>query len=435
MIRRRARTGGGSRRYRDGVIPLEQAQAHVRAALPEPVVETVPLGRAVGRVLAADVVAADSVPPFDNSGMDGYAVVAADLAGAAEGRPVELPVLGTILAGSPPLPSVEPGTAVRIMTGAPVPPGADAVVMVERTRSLDGGRRVAVGAAVERGTAVRRAGEDVRPGDVVASAGTVLTPAHLGVLANVGATEVATLRPPRVGVLSTGDELVDDGRPLGPGQIRESNRPMLLALVAAAGAEPVDLGCIPDDEVAIAAAIGEGVGTCDAVISSGGVSMGDVDLVKVVLDRLGDMRWMQIAIKPAKPFAFGTVEGVPVFGLPGNPVSSLVSFELLARPALRAMAGRAPVDCDRPRVVATLPDGAARRTDGKVHHVRVVVGASPDGRGFVAHPVGAQGSHQLTATASANGLAVIPDGEGVEPGGEAAVLVLDAASALAIAAP
>ncbi len=420
------------------MIPLEHAQASVAAAIPAPVAEPTPIAESAGRVVAADVVAGDRVPPFDNSGMDGFAVVAADTAGASPDHPVRLPVVGTIAAGSPPEPAITPGQAVRIMTGAPVPPGADAVVMVERTAALEDGRAVAIEAEVGAGTAMRRAGEDVAPGDVVIAAGTVLTPAHLGVLANVGVAEVLAFRPPRVGVLSTGDELVDDGRPLAPGQIRESNRPMLLALAAEAGCRPVDLGTIRDDETAITEAVEAAASGCDAVISSGGVSMGDFDLVKVVLDRIGEMRWMQIAIKPAKPFAFGTVGGTPVFGLPGNPVSSMVSFELLARPALRSMAGHPPAGRSRPLVRAIAPDGLRRRADGKVHYVRVVLSlpASPsDQGGFLVRPVSAQGSHQLTATAGANGLAVLADGLGVEPGGAVEVLVLDAGSALRPAAP
>ncbi len=417
--------------YRRLVIPLEEAQAFVAAALPKPVAEVTPIGAALGRVLAAAVVAADAVPPFANSGMDGFAVVAADTAGASADDPVRLEVVGTIAAGAPPSPSVTSGQAVRIMTGAPVPPGADAVVMVERTRPLDGGEAVAIETGVAAGTSVRRAGEDVRPGDVVAPAAAMLTPARLGVLANVGAVAVNSFRLPRVGVLSTGDELVDGGRPLGPGQIRESNRPMLLALVAEAGCQPVDLGCVADDAAAITEALERGVDICDAVLSSGGVSMGDFDLVKVVLDELGDMRWMQIAIKPAKPFAFGTVGTTPVFGLPGNPVSSLVSFELLARPALRAMAGHPPSRRERPVVRAAVPDGLRRRPDGKVHYVRVVLSRVVGESGFVAHSVVAQGSHQLTATAAANGLAVLADGTGAAPGGSVDVLVLDPTSALA----
>ena len=229
------------------------------------------------------------------------------------------------------------------MTGAPLPPGADAVVMVEDTEVTEDGRRVRIDRPAVLGDAVRRAGDDVHKGDLLFPAGTELRPAVVGVLASVGLASVRVVSRPRVGVLSTGDELVEDGGPLGPGQIRESNRTMLLGAVGQAGCTPIDLGLVRDDEAALEAVLADAAVRCDAVVTSGGVSMGDFDIVKAVLGRLATMRWMQIAIRPAKPFAFGLLSGpdrpVPVFGLPGNPVSSLVSFELLARPALRQMMG------------------------------------------------------------------------------------------------
>jgi molybdenum cofactor synthesis domain-containing protein len=229
--------------------------------------------------------------------------------------------------------------------------------------------------------------------------------------------------------MSTGDELVTGSAPLQPGQIRDSNRPALLALVEHAGFEPVDLGRAPDDEAAIAAGLARGVTTCDAVLTSGGVSMGDIDLVKVVLDRLGDMRWMQVAIRPAKPLAFGVVRSpdkrsVPVFGLPGNPVSSLVSFELFARPGLRRLAGYPHPRVHRPRMAATADEALTRRPDGKTHFVRVLAEAGERGALHV-RSSGGQGSHQLAAMARANALAVLPDGDGVTLGGRVEVILLD----------
>ena len=395
------------------MIPLEEARAFVLGRVaPLAPVET-DLAGALGAVTAAEVVATEAVPPFANSAMDGYAVRAADTVGA----PVELQVLGMVAAGQASELAVGAGQALRIMTGAPLPAGADAVVLVERTRTT--GDVATIEITVEPGTAVRGVGEDVRPGDVVVPAGAVLTPGHLGVLASVGVDRVSVHRRPRVGVLSTGDELVTGG-PLGPGQIRDSNRPTLLALVREAGFEAVDLGVVADTEGAVTEAIEGAVASCDAVLTSGGVSMGDLDYVKVVLDRIGDMRWMQIAIKPAKPFAFGTVGHVPVFGLPGNPVSSMVSFELFARPALRRMAGR--TDLHRPVVVAAAPDGLRRSADGKTHFARVV--ATQEGEGWVIRSAGGQGSHQLAAMAAANALAVLPDGDGVAPGGSVEVMLL-----------
>jgi molybdenum cofactor synthesis domain-containing protein len=288
--------------------------------------------------------------------------------------------------------------------------------MVERTQRLHGGAAVAIEEAEPVGLHVRAAGDDLRAGDAVFAAGDVLTPGHLGVLAGIGAVDVLAHPRPRVGVLSTGDELIPPGQPLGPGQIYDSNRLTLLNLVAEAGGVPVDLGLVRDEEAAIEAAIRQGAATCDLVLTSGGVSMGDIDLVKAVLDRIGAMHWMQIAIRPAKPFALGTVDGTPVLGLPGNPVSSMVSFELLARPALRTLAGRAEVLRATSTVTAAEP--FPRRPDGKLHLVRVRL--APDG----ARSAGGQGSHHLTAMARAHGLALLPDGEGISAGEPLEVLIL-----------
>jgi len=400
------------------LIPLEEARAYVLAGC-APLDETdVPLADALGAVAAERVTSAEPIPPFANTAMDGYAVRAADTGGA----PVELDVVGFLAAGASGDLDVGTGQAIRIMTGAPMPRGADAVVMVERTEELDGGDRVRIEVAVEVGTAVRPAGDDLQPGDAVVTPGTPLTPAHLGLLATVGRSSVRVVRRPRVGVLSTGDELIDGDAPLGPGQIRDSNRPTLLALVRQAGFEAIDLGTARDDEATITAAIERGVRECDALITSGGVSMGDLDFVKVVLDRIGDMRWMQVAIQPAKPLAFGTVNGRPVFGLPGNPVSSAVSFELFARPGLRKLAGRGDGDLVRPAVTAVAGEDLKRRTNGRTEFRRVA--AVVDGGRYVVRSAGGQGSHQLAGLAAANALAVLPDGEGVVAGGDVEVLLL-----------
>ena len=383
---------------------------------PGPVVAEVPLAEARGLVTAEPVVATGAVPPFANSAMDGFALQAADTVGP----PVDLRIVGTLAAGAIPVVDVGPGEAVRIMTGAPMPPGADAVVMVEKTVVSDDGAVVTVAVEVGVGNHVRSAGEDLMPGEEVFASGTALGPGHLGVLASIGCGSVVAFRRLRVGVLSTGDELVDGSAPLRVGQIRDSNRPALLALLDEMGVVPVDLGLVADDEEAIAAALLGGVAGCDAVLTSGGVSMGDFDYVKAVLDRIGDMRWMQVAIRPAKPLAFGLVGGVPVFGLPGNPVSSMVSFELFARPALRAMSGH--VDLERRRVRARMVGGFRRHADGKVHFGRVVV-EYRDG-GYLAASAGGQGSHQLAAMATATGLAVLPDGDGVADGDLVEVILL-----------
>jgi molybdenum cofactor synthesis domain-containing protein len=294
--------------------------------------------------------------------------------------------------------------------------------MVEATEIAGEGSHVVIQVTAEPGEHVRPAGDDIRVGQVVVDAGTVLNPAHLGVLASVGVSTVRVVRRPRVGVLSTGDELVEGNAPLRPGQLRDSNRHTLIAQAAADGCDVVDLGLVRDDKEAVAAVITRASEDCDALLTSGGVSMGDFDEVKAVLSELADdMRWMQIAIRPAKPFAFGTVGSMPVFGLPGNPVSSLVSYELIARPALRQMMGHRPEDLDRPRLTAIAEEPLRRRTDGKTHFARVVVGI--DSGRLVVRSAGGQGSHQMAAMGVANGLAVLPDGDGVDAGETVDVLV------------
>jgi len=399
-----------------GLTPLEDVQAAVlRECLPL-TPRAVDIQDALGCVTSTPLEAEELVPPFDNTAMDGFAVQAVD----TTDPPVELKIVGTLAAGADPSGiNVGAGEAVRIMTGAPMPSGADAVVMVERTRTE--GDVVVVEHHASVGEHVRRAGDDLKPGDVVVEAGTVLTPAHVGVLASLGYQRVPVFPRPRVGVLSTGDELVEGSQELRPGQIRDSNRPTLVALVRESGFTPVDLGLARDDEKAIADAVEKGLAACDALVTSGGVSVGDFDYVKAVLDRLGSMRSWQVAIKPAKPLAFGTVGGKPVFGLPGNPVSSMVSFELFARPALRQMSGRRRLF--RRRVEAVVAEPIRRRPDGKLHLVRVVAAPGDDGRWRV-RPVGGQGSHQLAAAAAANALALVPDGDGLAAGATVNVLLL-----------
>ncbi len=403
------------------MTPLEDAQALVLGACPPLAPVTLSWDRAAGLVLAAAVVSTETVPPFANSAVDGYAVRAADVAVV----PVELVVVGEIAAGAPPAQAVEAGEAVRIMTGAALPPGADAVVMVERSERLgtdsSGIERVRLSESVAAGTAVRAAGDDVMIGEELFLAGTQITPAIQGVLASVNARQVQVFPRVKVAVLSTGDELISDGSPLLPGQIRESNKTMLAGMLAEAGCDVIDLGVVRDDEAELERVLRGAAGTCDAIVSSGGVSMGDYDVVKAVLGKIADMTWMQMAIKPAKPFAFGQLDGVPVFGLPGNPVSSMVSFELMARPALRQMMGHTHIS--RTNVVAITDQALRRSPDGKVHFMRVNGQFADDGRYHVT-PVNAQGSHQLAATASADAMAVVPDGDDIEAGHDVTVLLL-----------
>ena len=287
------------------MIPAEEARAFVLASCARVHPKALPLHDVLGCATSVPLDAPEDVPPFRNTAMDGYAVRAADTFGASAATPVRLEVAGLLAAGAAPTIEVAAGHAVRIMTGAAMPAGADAVVMVEETEADDD--TVLVKLQVAPGDAVRAAGSDVTQGDRVFEPQTVIRPAHLGVLASLGFVRVPVYPRARVGVISTGDELVEGGGPLAPGQIRESNREMLLALVEQANCVPVDLGLAHDDKDEIAEVFGRGAEDCDALISSGGVSMGDFDLVKVVLDEIGDMRWMQIAIRPAKPFAFGLV--------------------------------------------------------------------------------------------------------------------------------
>lgn len=406
------------------MTPLADAHALVMSRCG--VLDTVEVAHtdALGMVLATDVTAQENVPPFANTAVDGYAVRAADTVNA----PVELKVIGELAAGGRPDVSVQIGTAIRIMTGAPIPEGCDAVVMVEDTERM-GDDAVRILTTVQNGNAIRAEGSDVNAGSIVFTAGTVVTPAVLGTLSSINARKVTVYRAARVGVLSTGDELVEEDRPLQLGEIRESNRTMLLKLVQQAGLEAVDLGIVADNESVLEQHLFHAINDlqCDAIVSSGGVSMGDYDVVKAVLSRIADMSWMQIAMKPAKPFAFGTLKNesgvaVPIFGLPGNPVSSIVSFELLARPALRTMSGFGAAAW-REEVLAIVDEDIARKPDGKVHFDRGFARFGADGRVHVTRS-GPQGSHQLAASALANVLIQVPDGHGVAAGDPVTVTFL-----------
>ena len=408
------------------MIELASAQEKVLLAVQQAAPAKVPMSDAYGLVLAENIVSQEEVPHFANSAVDGFAVRAQDVANI----PATLRVVDEIAAGGVPNVAVGPGQTSRIMTGAPMPNGADAVVMVEDSAQGTTPHEVILSASVQVGQAVRPRGDDVRIGDVVFRVGDVLHPAAVGVLASINVPRVSVVPRLRVAVLSTGDELVDDGSPLALGQIRESNRTMLLGLVTQAGCVAVDYGIVRDNEQALEETLRTAAAECDAIVTSGGVSMGAYDVVKALLGRIAQMTWMQIAIKPAKPFAFGMLDAprgseaqrqVTIFGLPGNPVSSLVSFELLARPALRKMMGHAPVQ--RPALLAVADAHFSRKADGKIHFQRVVATSNGDGRIHVA-PVSQQGSHQLAASALANAVAVLPDGEGVAAGGEVRVLLL-----------
>ena len=375
-----------------------------------------------GQVLAEKVHAAESVPRFANSAMDGYAVIAADTVRA----PVRLRVIGTVTAGDDPEAVLSRGAAMRIMTGAPIPPGADAVCILERARSEDNGLAVLIEEALTPGTNVRKAGEDVAVGAEVFRQGTQLGPAHVGVLASLGIQTVLAHPRPTVGVLSTGTELAASGAALEPGKIRDANRPALLAQLASDGFHAVDLGITADDEVALQNLLQASSPQYDAIIASGGVSVGDHDVLKVVLEKLGGatMRSLHVAVKPGKHIAVARLgeKQTPAFGLPGNPVAALVSYELFVRPALRAMAGHQVLE--RPRMQAIAEADLPRQPGPALHLLRAAVRIGPDGAMRVRASDG-QDSHMLWAMAQSNALALLPGSGSVLAGEHVEVLLLD----------
>lgn len=410
---------------REELVPLVEVQRTVLASCQALAPEELALTEVLGCVVAADVRAPYDLPPFDNTAMDGYAVRSAD----TDRLPVELSVVGVLAAGSGAGTPVEPGHAVQIMTGAPIPPGADGIAIVERTEPGTRPGTVRVLDRVSPGDFIRRAGSDLRSGDVAVREGSVVGPAQVALLASVGASSVSVHPRPRVGVLSTGDELVSAGSPLLPGKIHDSNRHGLLAALRRDGFEGVDLGIVGDDKDLILRAIRDAIAGCDALLTSGGVSMGEFDFVKVALDQViaesgGVINQLKVAIRPAKPLSFAAVtsrgRAVPVFGLPGNPVSSMVSYQVIALPALRRLAGyRSPMPHLLPAVAV---DELGRRPDGKLHLVRVIAAMGPDGR-IVVRSAGPQGSHQLSALGAANALAFVPDGDGVRVGDVVEILL------------
>lgn len=373
--------------------------------------EVVALSNALGRVLAAPVVAQDDLPPFANSSMDGYAVRAADLTSANSDSPIRLRVVGDIAAGATPLVEVTSGTAARIMTGAPLPHGADTVVPVEDTDEpwRDANRPlpayVSIGRSAQPGDYVRYPGEDIRAGETVISSGSILRPQEIGVLAALGQERVTVVRRPRVGVLATGDELVEVSASLSPGKIRNSNSYAQAAQVRALGGEPVELGIARDTTADVRAKLETAVSLgVDLLVSSAGVSVGAYDVVKDVLDESGDVAFWRVRMRPGKPLAFGAYRGIPYLGLPGNPVSAMVSFEMFARPSILKMGGHQSLERPRVRVIFLEDAGS----DGRESYLRAVV-SREDGR-YVARATGNQGSHVMTSLTRANALVIVPEG-------------------------
>ena len=432
----------------DALLSVETARERVLAAIAGPTaVETHAPENALWHVLAAPVTAATDLPPWDNSAMDGYAIRVADVAAAAEDGPVRLQVVGEVSAGGVARGAVGPGTAIRIATGAPLPEGADAVVPVEATTPLDAagtpgprGRDATgplpvaclVHLAVRTGGSVRRRGEDVRAGTTVLEVGMALTPAAIAIATGSGVDAVAVHRHPRVAVLATGDEIRAAGEPLGPAGIPDANGPGLRSMVAAAGAKVVDLGIARDSLDDVLERLRKGMAEADAVIVAGGVSVGPYDVVRRAFEIVGRVDLWRVAVQPGKPFAFGVADdGTVLFGLPGNPVSSFVTFELFVRPAIRRLAGHGRIlrDTDVGTLIEPVAKAPGRRTFLRVVAERDAATDRPvrdaDGR-IPVHLAGGQGSHILTALAAADALAVVPETvDGLPAGAPVELIWLD----------
>jgi molybdopterin molybdotransferase len=401
--------------------PLISVDAHLQRILEtvQPLASLdLTLADAHGCILDEDVTAAFPLPPFDNSAMDGYAVRSSDVAAASEQSPVVMPVIGDIAAGTTTAYSVQPGLCVRIMTGAPMPPGADAVVPVE---SSDGGvAQVAITAPAPVGQHVRPAGGDAAAGAEVLARGAHLGATQVGLLAAVGRDRVRVRPRPRVVVLSTGSELVDPGSPLSYGKIYDSNSTLLTAAAREAGAIAFRVGIVPDDPGLLLNTLEDQLIRADAIVTSGGVSVGAYDVVKEVLTRVGSVQFDKVAMQPGMPQGFGTIgpDGTPFFGLPGNPVSSYVSFEVFVRPALRRMIGVEPLS--RPVVRARVSE-PLRSPNGRRSYLRAFL--SVEQGAYVVRPVGHPGSHLIASLAAANALIVVPEGV-TEIAAQAAVSVV-----------
>lgn len=418
-------------RYREPMLSVEEARERILSHFAPLPAEEVPISEALALTLAEDVRSPLDVPPVDNSAMDGYAVRWEDIRGASPASPRVLRVIGMVAAGQVPSQPVVPGTAIRIMTGAAIPPGADAVVPFEETdevqrrrsgKSLD---EISILVEVSRGSNIRPRGEDIRQGEMVLPRGTVLGPAQIGVLASVGKATVRVVRRPVVAVLSTGDELLAPGEPPQPGKIYDINSYSVSAAVRQAGGIPLLLGIARDNLEDLRRKVQEGL-KADFLLTSAGVSKGDYDIVKDVLAQQGKVEFWTVRMRPGKPMAFGWFPApdgrrVPHLGLPGNPVSALVVFELFCRPAIFTMLGRK--DFQRPMVEATL-QGRIVNSDGRRVYARVWV--ERQGEGWVARTTGPQGSHILTSLAKANGLAICPeDVPALENGARVKVLLLE----------
>ncbi len=399
------------------MISVEEALEIILSHVEVLETEEKPILDSLGQVLAEDVHSLIQVPPLDNAAMDGYAVQWESICRASEASPQVLKVIGEVAAGSLAEKAVEPGTAIRIMTGAPVPPGADTVVPFEDTDEIarkekgivrGDSWKIGILHPIPQGENIRLAGEDITQGGLVLKRGTELRPAEIGVLASLGCTKVRVIRRPVVAVLATGDELVDIGQPLLPGKLYNSNSYSIAALVLRYGGIPQVLGIARDNIESLVEKLEQGL-NCDMFITTAGVSVGDYDIVKDVLAKQGEITFWTVRMKPGKPLAFGVLKGregkkIPQLGLPGNPTSVMVSFEQFGRPAILKMLGKKKLK--KPTVQAVMEDRVANR-DGRRTYARVVVRKSNDR--YYAKLTGPQGSGILTSMTQANGLAIIPE--------------------------
>ncbi len=416
------------------MISVEEAQRRILGCVQVLEPEKKPILDCLGQVLATDIYSPIDIPPLDNSAMDGYAVQAEDTCGASNSSPIVLTVIGEVAAGCIPNREVKEGTAIRIMTGAPLPEGADAIVQFEDTDEAtrktrgDSSPRIGILRQAEKGLNVRHKGEDIAKGTLVLEEGRVLRPAEIGVLASLGYSWAKAIRRPVISVLATGDELVDIDQPLPPGRIYNSNTYTIAAQVLRYGGIPKILGIGRDSVQSLNERIDEGL-NADMLITSGGVSLGDYDVVKDVLAQRGEIALWTVRMKPGKPFAFGVLskkedgreKGIPHLGLPGNPVSSMVTFEQFARPAILKMMGKN--NFAKPTIQAVIEDDI-KNTNGRRIYTRVIV--TRRGGQYHAHTTGPQGSGILTSMAKANGLAIIPENsKGVKAGDIVQVQMLD----------
>ena len=402
------------------MLSVEEALERILAQITPLEEISVPLSASDGLVLAQDIVAQDDIPPFANSAMDGFALRSQD-SHPQQGALPRLRVTGGVAAGYVADHAVEEGTTMRVMTGAPIPPGADSVIQIELT-NYDGPEStwVEVQQEVEPHNNIRPAGEDMHKGQIVIQRGTYIGAWEIGVLATLGYAHVSVIRRPRVAILGTGDEVIDIDEPLRPGKIRNSNSYLLEAAVRDAGAEPHRLGVAQDTVASLREKFREAT-TYDIIFTSGGVSVGDFDLVKDIMNEQGNINFWRINMRPGKPVAFGHIGNVPLLGLPGNPVSTAVTFELFGRPILRKMQGHTRLL--KPQVPVIVKDGVSESVMRR-HYVRARV--EWQGDHFVAHTTGNQGSNIMTSLLQANAFVIVPEGGAtIEPGGTAKAMMLE----------